>query len=180
MARVVKRKKVCKPVRWKIGEKPRGKWDAGPPSITVRGYIEGRETPVAKGTLKPHTRPGPDDVAELVAYSVAWSSVSAGSRRCGYGTKLYEMMRDIACQDGVKLQSDRERTEFSDGFWKKQAKKGRARCVEPIDWDQRDNDLLPEDATCGWYEMKETCPRDRSLAAIKKAKARLKKKRKKR
>jgi hypothetical protein len=50
-------------------------------------------------------------------------------RRCGLGTKLYEAAAKWGCANGMKLTSDVLRTTDSQGFWEKQVKKGRARCM---------------------------------------------------
>lgn len=171
---VVRRKKkqadkyaTCKPLKWRVEDIRFDKW-APLPDLRIQGYVKGDDKPVAKGRLSPRRRLGPDDEHILTGYTVKWSSVRPQYRRCGYGTQLYEKLRDVSCQAGVRLRSDFERTEFSDGFWKKQTKKGRARCIADISDRQFDKHLLPQDATCGVYEMKEVCPRDRSLAMIKK------------
>jgi hypothetical protein len=73
--------------------------------------------------------------------------------RCGYGTKLYEKMQQIACENRRRLVSDRLRSAMAEGFWKKQFRKGRARCI-PNGVKYR----------CKRYEMIEICPKDSSLA----------------
>lgn len=50
-------------------------------------------------------------------------------RRCGLGTKLYEAAAKWGCERGLKLTSDVLRTTDSQGFWEKQTRKGRARCL---------------------------------------------------
>lgn len=50
-------------------------------------------------------------------------------RRCGLGTKLYEAAAKWGCERGLKLTSDVLRSTDSQGFWEKQVKKGRARCM---------------------------------------------------
>lgn len=47
----------------------------------------------------------------------------------GVGTFLYEEAVRDSCRLGYALQSDYYRSEFSEAFWQKQARKGRASCV---------------------------------------------------
>jgi hypothetical protein len=49
---------------------------------------------------------------------------------CGMGTRLYEAIAREACDRGLRMRSDRMLTNYSEGFWRKQVEKGRAR------WDQ--------------------------------------------
>lgn len=46
--------------------------------------------------------------------------------RRGLGTKGYEALATWACANDFVLTSDQERTDASEGFWKKQRTKGRA------------------------------------------------------
>ncbi len=55
--------------------------------------------------------------------------VDPSARRCKLGTKLYMAAADYACREGLEMVSDVYRTEFSEGFWDKQRKRGRAACV---------------------------------------------------
>jgi hypothetical protein len=52
-------------------------------------------------------------------------------RRKGLMTRLYEVAAEDACRDGNRLVSDVNRSVFSEAFWRKQKRKGRARCVQP-------------------------------------------------
>jgi len=58
-----------------------------------------------------------------------WVEVDAPYRRCGLGTKLYERAAALAKTSKLTLISSRERSEMSEGFWAKQARKGRAVCL---------------------------------------------------
>lgn len=58
-----------------------------------------------------------------------WVSVDARHRRCGVGTALYQEAAKLAKASKLPLVSSRERSEMSEGFWSKQAKKGRATCL---------------------------------------------------
>lgn len=61
----------------------------------------------------------------------AYIFVDADVRRCGVGTRLYELAAKQACKRGVPLVSDVARSAYAEGFWAKQTAKGRARCVKP-------------------------------------------------
>lgn len=98
-------------------------------------------------------------------------------RRCGFGTKLYEEVAKVACAKGVLLRSDTSRSEFSEGFWKKQARKGRAKCLGktgasirikgPVAEGGEEDDWHPTGETwpCDRWQMKTPCPT--SLAGIR-------------
>lgn len=47
----------------------------------------------------------------------------------GIGTRLYEMLLNDACDAGAPLTSSNMRSVFSEAFWRKQARKGRAVCL---------------------------------------------------
>lgn len=58
--------------------------------------------------------------------------IGVNRRRHGIGTQLYEKAAEVACEEfGLPLASDRStsRSKMSEGFWKKQLKKKRARCI---------------------------------------------------
>jgi hypothetical protein len=50
-------------------------------------------------------------------------------RRARWGTKLYERGLELACRHGMTFVSSSMRSEFSEAFWRKQVRKGRARCL---------------------------------------------------
>lgn len=50
-------------------------------------------------------------------------------RKHRLGTRMYEWAAKIACRLGVRLSSSHYRSEFSESFWRKQERKGRASCV---------------------------------------------------
>lgn len=84
-------------------------------------------------------------------------------RRCGVGTMLYERAAAEACERGLRLASDRERSKGAETFWRKQVRKGRARC---IDRKRRGDRYEPGRGTqerhwkCGQYALKRAaCPR---------------------
>lgn len=90
--------------------------------------------------------------------------VDASIQRCGVATRLYEILAQVACDTGRKLASDTMRSDASEGFWVKQARKGRARCVPGAG--ERIRDDFTSDTKnpwpCEYYEMKSSCPRDLS------------------
>lgn len=53
-----------------------------------------------------------------------------GPYRSGLGTALYEVALEHACSEGIRIHSDFYRSHFAEAFWRKQFKKGRARCVK--------------------------------------------------
>lgn len=86
----------------------------------------------------------------------------------GIGTKLYEAAARQACLLGRPLVSDSSRSKYSEGFWVKQAAKGRATCIKGSGRATRLTDEWDEQGSwpCGNYAL--SCPAPRSLAAIKK------------
>lgn len=62
-------------------------------------------------------------------------------RRRGLMTRMYEVAAQDACDSGAVLVSDTERSAFAEAFWRKQKRKGRARCLvsnrndSPNAWD---------------------------------------------
>lgn len=46
-----------------------------------------------------------------------------------FGTRLYEFANQTACQRGLRLTSDAERSQYAEAFWRKQKDKGRAECI---------------------------------------------------
>lgn len=84
----------------------------------------------------------------------------------GVGTKLYERAARVACSNRAPLASDTRRTRYSEGFWAKQARKGRAMCVTKSGG-KRLNDDFAYTGTwdCGQYAL--SCPAPRSLKGVK-------------
>jgi len=80
----------------------------------------------------------------------------------GIGTKLYEAAARVACREGAPLMSDNHRTVYSQGFWEKQARKGRATCAVAAGGVKlsKEYDITGRWA-CGRYAL--TCPAPRSL-----------------
>jgi GNAT superfamily N-acetyltransferase len=79
-------------------------------------------------------------------------------RRCGVGTRLYEVAAKLACSRGETLSSDVNRSVDSQGFWAKQVKKGRAKCVRPAEVRTREDGqyAFGRDG-CMFYALKR-CP----------------------
>jgi hypothetical protein len=80
-------------------------------------------------------------------------------KRCGVGTKLYEAAATWGCAKGLMLTSDRLRSAYSDGFWQKQVRKGRATCVKatPSGWRQTQPDpqlAVDGRSNCVHYKLK--------------------------
>ena len=96
------------------------------------------------------------------------SNIGVASERCGVGTRLYQKLYKIACKNRAIFASDNQRTEASEGFWRKQEKKGRAVCNAR---DSRGIRLKASGFTytpigrwpCHSYRMKKTCPKSFSL-----------------
>lgn len=92
--------------------------------------------------LAPYGRASWQEVGTLSAHRIGSSrspfyvervDVDPKFQRCGIGTQLYTLAARAACAKRMKLSSDIVRTAMSDGFWQKQVKKGRARCVSTAD-----------------------------------------------
>ncbi len=174
------KRKACPTIRWEVRTKtvpdPDPK-DTPYTEITIEGYgpdgtklVRGslsddprnlslRHT-FQKGKLTLWTEMTPEQKARLLTFSrrhimVTWTKTTEGYRRCGYGTKLYEKMREIACDKGKKLASDAVRTEFAEGFWLKQVRKRRAQCIrDAAAWQAEE--IAGSD--CGQYAMRRACP----------------------
>lgn len=83
----------------------------------------------------------------------------------GIGTKMYERAARFACSKGMPLGSDKLRTRFSTGFWRKQAKKGRAVCVVRSGGVRLSDDFYAQGRwECGHYAL--SCPAPRSLKGV--------------
>jgi hypothetical protein len=83
----------------------------------------------------------------------------------GVGTKLYERAARVACRENAPLMSDRYRTQYAEGFWTKQARKGRATCVVAKGGKRLNSDFAISGGwSCGRYAL--TCPAPRSLRGI--------------
>lgn len=70
--------------------------------------------------------------------AVGYVSVPPELRRKGVATALYEVALEHACREKRQLASDVERSHFAEAFWRKQVRKGRARCLrrgDGIIWD---------------------------------------------
>jgi GNAT superfamily N-acetyltransferase len=111
-------------------------------------------------------RPGIAEVASI--------DIGEDYRRCGFGTKLYEAAAAWACTQGREFRSDLIRTASSDGFWRKQAAKGRAVCAPATKaaWREATGEgLVFERGGCAYYTLTAPCPTP-SLAGLKARKPR--------
>jgi len=61
--------------------------------------------------------------------AVGFVAVAPKYREKRWGTRLYEEALRESCATGKPLSSDTQRSEFSEAFWRKQERKGRARCI---------------------------------------------------
>lgn len=112
------------------------------------------------------------DVGGKPSLEVSFISLGVNAKRCGVGTKLYEKALKVACKRGRRLVSDSSRTAASEGFWKKQVRKGRAVCASTAQGSGA-TQLTPQmDPTgkrwpCHRYSMKSPCLPGGSLAGPK-------------
>lgn len=94
-----------------------------------------------------------DDTGEGV--TPYWSWVAPTHQRHGIGTKLYEAAARGSCRSFRQpLSSDKDLSDGSRGFWEKQLRKGRARCLFTNDAKQ-----------CVHFEL--ACPAPKSLAGAR-------------
>lgn len=63
-------------------------------------------------------------------YRVNNSKVELAFRGQGIGKALYNAAAAHACRNRRKLVSDTQRSEWAEAFWRTQARRGRARCME--------------------------------------------------
>jgi len=95
---------------------------------------------------------------------VAFAEVSKPGQ--GVGTKMYEHAAKFACKKRMPLGSDKLRTKYSEGFWKKQASKGRATCVVRSGGVALSTEFYEKGRrSCGHYAL--SCPAPRSLAGLR-------------
>ena len=64
-------------------------------------------------------------------YYVGGIHVDSDKQGHKLGTALYEQAAKLICERGGTMNSDAHRSEFSENFWRKQQKKGRAVCAVP-------------------------------------------------
>ena len=77
-----------------------------------------------------------DEVSPDV-YRVSWSGTDESVRGQKVGLALYEAAAEEACKRGWTITSDAVRSRYSENFWAKQERKGRATCVT--------NDYAPDE-----------------------------------
>ena len=95
--------------------------------------------------------------------------VEVKKKGIGVGTKIYEKAASFACSHGVPLASDEVRTAAAQGFWTKQARKGRATCLRGSGRATKLSKTwkVAGQWGCGQYVL--TCPAPKSLAAARRA-----------
>ena len=96
---------------------------------------------------------------------VKWVEVEEEFRKQHIGTKLYEAAAKHACTRlKVPLRSDDLRSAYSQGFWDKQMRKGRADCLESCEANDgcRRSNYVVGRGGCLVYTLR--CPAPRSLA----------------
>ena len=93
--------------------------------------------------------------------------VEVKKKGIGVGTKIYEKAAAFACSHGAPLASDEVRTAAAQGFWTKQARKGRATCLRGSGRATKLSKTWKEAGQwgCGQYVL--TCPAPKSLAAAR-------------
>jgi len=99
-------------------------------SFEIRSYFDGRRAGTVRlydqddGTMKV----GWSDTEQPAYYRLLYPDTAMPA---GLGTKLYERALRAACDVGGQqaLVSDKTRSPFSEAFWRKQVRKGRASCV---------------------------------------------------
>jgi GNAT superfamily N-acetyltransferase len=131
------------------------------PSVhVVQAHLHGREV----GYMELEEVEGPRDQRLL---KVAF--VEVRRKGVGIGTKLYEKAAAFACKLKRPLASDDARTSAAQGFWLKQARKGRATCLRGSGRATALTKGYAEKGlwACGQYAL--TCPAPKSLAAARRA-----------
>lgn len=99
-------------------------------------------------------------------FYVSHVKVTEAARRCGVGTRLYEVAARHACQlYRSPLTSDIERSAAAQAFWDKQLRKGRASCAAPAE-PYRGSESTPVAGRggCEYYTLR--CPAPRTLARV--------------
>lgn len=93
--------------------------------------------------------------------------VDALARRSQIGTRLYETAAKMACERyDAPLVSDIYRSAYSDGFWQKQVRKGRATCLAASDHTQYPkSDAEPTFGRSGCKRYILSCPAPATLTA---------------
>jgi hypothetical protein len=138
------------------------RYQSGPHAvlIDVDAYMEGKKVGGAGMLITDY---GPEKLAVV-------SAMGAHIKRCRVGTRLYEHLYNIACAERALLASDSKRTEASEGFWRKQTRKGRAHCLTRAIPGTRLSSESPlmfkpvGNWPCYRYAMHEACPRKIDLS----------------
>lgn len=148
----------------------------GPVTVAV----EHESFDLGTGELRLTARIRGKKVGELEAWTSAdgayvnVDNIAVGPRDRGIGTKLYGTAAHWACQTARRpLASDERRSVAAQGFWAKQVRKRRARCVWPLSAAERraikqELEFTPDEKPawgrggCARYALR--CPAPRSLA----------------
>jgi GNAT superfamily N-acetyltransferase len=88
-------------------------------TLLVQAYVDDAVIATAKADVFPE---------HLEVSSI---NVDDNYRSQKVGTKIYEQLLKYACSTGKVLASDTLRSHFAEAFWRKQARKRRAKCVKP-------------------------------------------------
>lgn len=102
--------------------------------------------------------------------SVGWIEVDRSLQRAGLATQLYERAAREACKRSTPLRSDTERSGYSQSFWEKQVRKGRARCESrtgrpPTGENSDPGDVIFGRGGCVSYAL--SCPAPKSLSGAR-------------
>lgn len=97
-------------------------------TTTFRVYRGASEVGTAELRATNRTKPRAGGATEPVL-KVSYIELAPKERKGRVGTLLYDAMLGEACDRGQPLTSDRMRSHFAEAFWRKQVRKGRAKCV---------------------------------------------------
>jgi hypothetical protein len=141
---------VCRRVKLKVAHDER---QYG--GTNVKAYVDGVLVGVA-GT-RTYSAEGRYHIPDIAP--VGLLNVNEGFRRCRIATQMYEALQRKSCELGLRLASDKYRTDATERFWRKQVEKGRAQCVVG----EGGVRLGPNfkhvgEWRCHHYEMNEACP----------------------
>jgi hypothetical protein len=156
---------TCGPITFRRIEKvPAADWEGRfSQQFEIQALMGGRPAGYLNARLRQLGRVGYVLVAETIEIRTP--------PRCGLGTKIYEQALQLACEKNARLASDVARSDAAEGFWRKQVRKGRARCYRrtapgikvAYDYEQRRFAETDEKWSCNRYLMREACPPEMSL-----------------
>ena len=141
-------------------------WPAGDGNRSFLAMARTKSGTKRVGVLELYDMP-PADKRGRPRLAVIAIAVDPTMQRCGVGTKLYAMAAQLACHENRTLVSDESRTKCSDGFWKKQVAKKRAKCAKK--WPEAPGTHWADDAPgcggpaegrsgCSFYALTKPCP----------------------